>query len=149
MLQVILAAIVVIWFFRAAEKADLHQGKWVFAGLTAFLVPSILWAAFFVFFLRKPLLESSLRHYDGDIMSIAIFLAAAIGSLLGLVGSYVLNRKYLTEETRDSALAFERGFKAKAVYLVALILLSALIALFAAMHAPEVHLESQFNYKLF
>jgi len=149
MFQVILGVIVAIWFFTAAGNAGLHQGKWIFAGLTSYLVPSILWAAFFVFFLRKPILESFWKYDEGSLMSIVVFLPAAIGPLLGLVSSYVLNRKYLTEEARDSAIAFEHEFKTKAVYSVALILMSALIALLAAKYAPEVNLESKFNYKLF
>ena len=149
MFQVIVAAIVAIWFFKAAGKVGLHQGKWVFAGLTAFLIPSILWAAFFVFFLRKPLIEAFWRYEGSSFMSVAVFFLAATGSVLGFVSSYVLNRKYLTEEARDSAISLEDNFKTKAFYAVALVLMSALIAILAAKYAPEVNLESRFNYKLF
>jgi len=147
--QVILAAIVAIWFFQEAGRVNLHQGKWVFAGLTAYLVPSILWAAFFVLFLRKPVLEAFWRYDESSFMSIAVFFPAAIGPVLGFVSSYALNRKYLTAEAREAAMAFEHEFKTKAVYSVALILMSVLILLLAAKYAPEVNLESKFNYKLF
>ncbi len=82
-------------------------------------------------------------------MSIAVFFPAAIGPLLGFVSSYVLKRKYLTEEAREAAIAFEHNFKTKVVYSVVLILVSALLVLLAAKYAPEVNLESSFNYKLF
>lgn len=149
MLQVILAVIVAIWFFKAAGKVGLHQGKWVLAGLVCYVIPSILWAAFFVFYLRKPIIELSFQYEEGSFMSNAVFLPVAIGPVLGLVISYALSRKYLTVGARKVAIDFEQEFNRKAVYSFALVLISALILILAAKYAPEVILESKFNYKLF
>lgn len=149
MLQIILAAVVATWFFAAAGRVNLHQGKWVFFGLVSFVVPSILWSAVFALFLRKPVFEIFWQHGGENVMLIAGFVTASFGSVLGLASSYALRRKYLNQEAREAAVALEQNFLKKAIYLLAMLVASALFLYLAAKNAPVIELESKFDYTLF
>ncbi|MGB5449084.1 MAG: hypothetical protein WBM80_09175 [Woeseiaceae bacterium] len=149
MLQIILAIVVPAWFFVAARRVNLHQGKWAFFGFVSFVVPSILWSAVFALFLRKPVFEFFWQHGGENVMLIAGLVTASIGSVLGLASSYVLHRKYLNQGARKAAVALEQSFLTKVIYLLAMLVTSALILYLAAKNAPVIELESKFDYTLF
>ena len=149
MIQIMLAAIVAIWLFKAAARVNLDQGKWVFVGLISYLIPSVLWTAVFVSFLRKPVLESLWQNGNDSVTLVVGILTGAVGPALGIVSAYALTRKYLTQQVREAAVTFEQKFITKVIYSLGLLLLSALVLYLAAKYAPEVKLESRFDYELF
>lgn len=149
MIQLIVGTIVAIWFFNTAGKINLHRGKWVFIGIVSFLIPSILWAAIFYAFLRKPLIESAFQSSSDGVTLVVGTLLVAFGSVFGFVSSYVINRKYLTQNTREAAVNFEQKFVIKVICLSVVFLLSAFVLYLAIKYSPELVLESKFDYTLF
>ena len=89
------------------------------------------------------------EHGGENVMLIAGLVTASIGSVLGLASSYVLHRKYLNQEAREAAVALEQSFLTKVIYLLAMLVTSALILYLAVKNAPVIELESKFDYTLF
>jgi len=76
MVQIIVAIIVAIWFFCAAREVGRSGIGWMFAGLAAFLLPSLPWALIVRFAIMPALLDSDMSHGT----------AVMTGLLIGLVG---------------------------------------------------------------
>ncbi len=149
MIQVIVGIIVAVWSYWAAGTANLHRGKWVFIGLVSYLIASVLWAAIFVALLRKPVLEF-LWQFNSDTIFFAGGIAiGAVYPAIGFITSYMIKRKYLTKDNRETALVLENTFAAKALYLFVALLLSIFVLYLAAEYAPALNLEPRFKHTLF
>jgi len=96
MLQVIIAIVIGIWFYRSARAVGKSGGAWAVGGILAFLAPSVPWALF-----ARAVIFPTLYHSStGNDGAIAVALGVGlVGLLLGLALVFWIHKKNLRPAT--------------------------------------------------
>lgn len=96
MLQIIIAIVIGIWFYRSARAVGKNAAAWAAGGVLAFLAPSIPWGLF----ARVAILPALYRSGTGDAGAIAVALFISVfGILLGLALVFWMHKKKLRPAT--------------------------------------------------
>ena len=92
MLQIIIAIVIGVWFYRSARAAGKNGAAWAAGGVFAFLAPSIPWALF----ARAVILPALYSSNTGGAGAIAVALfVSVVGILLGLALVFWMHKKKL------------------------------------------------------
>jgi hypothetical protein len=96
MLQIIIAIVVGIWFYRSARTVGKSGAAWAVGGILAFLAPSIPWAVF----AQAVILPALYHSHTGSGGAIVVALGVGlVGLLLGLALVLWIHKKNLRPAT--------------------------------------------------